>query len=55
MPKIIENIRRQLLDTAREQIVRHGYENTTHFIRQFKSIVGVSPTVYRNQNSQALH
>ena len=29
MPKIIENIRRQLLDTAREQINRHGYENTT--------------------------
>lgn len=24
-----------------------GYQNTTHFIRQFKSRVGVSPSVYR--------
>ncbi len=26
-----------------------GYNNTTHFIRQFKSNVGVSPTAYRNE------
>ena len=45
MPKIIENIRRQLLDTAREQIVRHGYENTT--IRSVAGECGVGVgTVY---------
>lgn len=26
-----------------------GYQNTTHFIRQFKNAVGVSPTAYRNE------
>lgn len=50
---------KNLLHTTKLKISQiaesHGYENTTHFIRQFKSIVGVSPTVYRNQNSQALH
>ena len=45
MPKIIENIRRQLLDTAREQINRHGYENTT--IRSVAGECGVGVgTVY---------
>ena len=45
MPKIIENIRRQLLDTAREQIIRHGYENTT--IRSVAGECGVGVgTVY---------
>ena len=27
-----------------------GYDNTTHFIRQFKDRVGVSPTKFRKQN-----
>lgn len=27
-----------------------GYQNTTHFIRQFKSRVGVSPSVYRKNH-----
>ncbi len=29
MPKILESIREQLLDTARTQIERNGYANTT--------------------------
>ncbi len=28
-----------------------GYDNTTHFIRQFKDRVGVSPTKFRKQNT----
>ena len=45
MPKIIENIRRQLLDTARAQIIRHGYGNTT--IRSVAGECGVGVgTVY---------
>ena len=45
MPKIIENIRRQLLDTARAQIIRNGYENTT--IRSVAGECGVGVgTVY---------
>ena len=27
-----------------------GYNNTTHFIRQFKTFCGVSPTKYRKDN-----
>ncbi len=27
-----------------------GYENTTHFIRQFKAMVGMTPTAYRNEH-----
>ncbi len=26
-----------------------GYKNTTHFIRQFKANIGISPTAYRNK------
>ena len=45
MPKIIENIRRQLLDTARAQIIRNGYEKTT--IRSVAGECGVGVgTVY---------
>lgn len=32
------------IDSVAEKL---GYQNTTHFIRQFKSIVGVSPSVFR--------
>ena len=35
------------IDTIAESL---GYNNTTHFIRQFKSFCGVSPTKYRKDN-----
>lgn len=28
-----------------------GYQNTTHFIRQFKKFVGISPSKYRNNHN----
>ena len=46
----IESAKNLLLTTELkidEIAERHGYDNTTHFIRQFKSIVGVTPTAYR--------
>ena len=46
----IESAKNILLTTNYkiEQIAEsHGYENTSHFIRQFKNIVGVTPTAFR--------
>ncbi len=45
MPKILESIREQLLDTARTQIERNGYANTT--IRSVAAECGIAAgTVY---------
>ena len=45
MPKIIQNIRRQLLDEAKRQITTHGYARTT--IRSVASACGLGVgTVY---------
>ena len=45
MPKILESVREQLLETARAQIERNGYANTT--IRSVAAECGIAVgTVY---------
>ena len=39
------------IDTKIIDIAFHvGFDNLTHFHRQFKKIIGVTPTVYRKNN-----
>jgi len=49
------DVAKHLLTTSNETIkeisYKLGYENTTHFCRQFKSIIGMSPSTYRSETN----
>lgn len=47
--EVLDRLERQDCDIA-EQVVRLGYTDQSHLIRDFKSILGVTPTRYANQN-----